>query len=168
MAWRSRAASQPPMVPGTVEDVLRPIIERVAARIHMPAYMGIDAPIEIVDDPSRGGDGALGGEIAAIPLFVSSHSPIIGNFRYILRQQDKLGTRTQLKQLDRIQSKATFSFSGDNITWVFHVNGQGYTGIDATRGLYCLMMPRFLSTASPGWIAKLTFRSAASGRPPLR
>jgi len=49
--------------------------------------------------------------IAAIPLFVSSHSPIIGNFRYILGLQNTLGARTQLKQLDRVTSKAAFTFS---------------------------------------------------------
>jgi sirohydrochlorin ferrochelatase len=50
--------------------------------------------------------------IAAIPLFISSHSPIIGNFRYILGLQDTLGTRTRLKHLDRVRSTAKFQFSG--------------------------------------------------------
>jgi len=49
--------------------------------------------------------------IAVIPLFISSHSPIIGNFRYILRLQENLGTRTSLKSLERITSKATFVWS---------------------------------------------------------
>jgi sirohydrochlorin ferrochelatase len=49
--------------------------------------------------------------IVAIPLFISSHSPIIGNFRYILGLQETLGTRTALKKLDRVQSKARFAFS---------------------------------------------------------
>jgi sirohydrochlorin ferrochelatase len=49
--------------------------------------------------------------IVAVPLFISSHSPIIGNFRYILGLQNQLGTRTSLKKLDRIKSKAKFLFS---------------------------------------------------------
>ena len=50
--------------------------------------------------------------IAAIPLFISSHSPIIGNFRYILGLQQELGTRTMVRELARVKSKATFTFSG--------------------------------------------------------
>ncbi|NUB13702.1 hypothetical protein GAY28_13915 [Azospirillum brasilense] len=51
-------------------------------------------------------------EIVAVPLFVSSYSPIIGNFRYILGLQDHLAKTTSLKHLDRITSNAHFRFSG--------------------------------------------------------
>jgi hypothetical protein len=50
--------------------------------------------------------------IAAIPLFVSSHSPIIGNSRYILGVQSTLARNTQLKSLPRVNSKAAFTVSG--------------------------------------------------------
>lgn len=46
--------------------------------------------------------------IAAIPLFISSHSPIIGNFRYILGLQDKPAGRTALKNIPRVKSTAKF------------------------------------------------------------
>lgn len=49
-------------------------------------------------------------EIAVIPLFVSSHSPIIGNFRYILGLQPQLAKTTRLRHLDRVSSIATFRF----------------------------------------------------------
>lgn len=51
-------------------------------------------------------------EIAVIPLFVSSHSPIIGNFRYILGLQANLAKTTRLRQLDRVSSTARFRFAG--------------------------------------------------------
>ncbi|MGQ9370205.1 sirohydrochlorin chelatase [Azospirillum sp. ST 5-10] len=51
-------------------------------------------------------------DIVAIPLFVSSYSPIIGNFRYILGLQDHLAPTTALKHLDRVHSDARFRFSG--------------------------------------------------------
>ena len=51
-------------------------------------------------------------EIAAIPLFVSSHSPIIGNFRYILGLQAELAKTTRLRHLERVSSTAQFRFAG--------------------------------------------------------
>lgn len=51
-------------------------------------------------------------EIAVIPLFVSSHSPIIGNFRYILGLQAELAKTTRLRHLDRVSSAARFRFAG--------------------------------------------------------
>lgn len=51
-------------------------------------------------------------DIAVVPLFVSSHSPIIGNFRYILRLQPELAKTTSLRHLDRIESTAHFRFAG--------------------------------------------------------
>lgn len=50
--------------------------------------------------------------VAAVPLFVSSHSPIIGNFRYILGLQDHLAPTTTLKHLDRVSSEARLAFAG--------------------------------------------------------
>lgn len=49
-------------------------------------------------------------EIAVVPLFVSSHSPIIGNFRYILGLQAELAKTTRLRHLDRVTSSARFRF----------------------------------------------------------
>lgn len=51
-------------------------------------------------------------EIAVIPLFVSSHSPIIGNFRYILGLQPELARTTRLRHLNRIHSTAGLRFAG--------------------------------------------------------
>lgn len=51
-------------------------------------------------------------DIAVVPLFVSSHSPIIGNSRYILGLQPELARTTSLKHLDRVTSTAHFRFSG--------------------------------------------------------
>lgn len=51
-------------------------------------------------------------EIAVIPLFISSYSPIIGNFRYILGLQPELAKTTSLRHLDRVSSTARFRFSG--------------------------------------------------------
>jgi len=50
--------------------------------------------------------------IAAVPLFVSSHSPIIGNSRYILGLQPNLAARTSLNSLHRVISKSSFRMSG--------------------------------------------------------
>lgn len=49
--------------------------------------------------------------IAAIPLYVSSHSPIIGNTRYILGLQDTLAKYTSLKTLPRAEMKAQVGMS---------------------------------------------------------
>jgi sirohydrochlorin cobaltochelatase len=49
-------------------------------------------------------------DIAVVPLFVSSHSPIIGNSRYILGLQPQLARTTRLRQLDRVSSSARFRF----------------------------------------------------------
>lgn len=48
--------------------------------------------------------------ILAVPVFVSSHSPIIGNFRYILRFQPELAKTTQLKHLDRAHANVAVHF----------------------------------------------------------
>lgn len=48
--------------------------------------------------------------ILAVPVFVSSHSPIIGNFRYILGLQSELAKTTQLKHLDRAHADAAIHF----------------------------------------------------------
>lgn len=50
--------------------------------------------------------------IAAVPLFVSSHSPIIGNTRYILGLQETLARYTSLKELPRATLKAKVAMSG--------------------------------------------------------
>ncbi len=50
--------------------------------------------------------------IAAVPLFVSSHSPIIGNTRYILGLQDTLARYTSLKDLPRAKMSAKVAMSG--------------------------------------------------------
>lgn len=49
--------------------------------------------------------------IAAVPLFVSSHSPIIGNTRYILGLQDTLAKYTSLKSLPRAKMSAKAAMS---------------------------------------------------------
>lgn len=48
--------------------------------------------------------------ILAVPLFVSSHSPIIGNLRYILGLQPTLAATSRLKHLDRVETAATVHF----------------------------------------------------------
>jgi sirohydrochlorin ferrochelatase len=50
-------------------------------------------------------------DIAVVPLFVSSYSPLIGNSRYILGLQPELAKTTSLKHLDRITSHARFRFA---------------------------------------------------------
>lgn len=57
-------------------------------------------------------EGRSAEDIAVVPLFVSSHSPIIGNSRYILGLQPELARTTNLKHLDRVVSTAHFRFSG--------------------------------------------------------
>lgn len=49
-------------------------------------------------------------KIAVIPVFISSYSPIIGNFRYILGLQPHLARATRLKHLERVQSKLQIVF----------------------------------------------------------
>ncbi len=51
-------------------------------------------------------------EIVAVPLFISSHSPIIGNFRYIFGLQDKLPATTSLKTLARVTHKVPIRMGG--------------------------------------------------------
>lgn len=51
-------------------------------------------------------------DIAVVPLFVSSHSPIIGNFRYILGLQPELAKTSMLRELARVHSDARFRFAG--------------------------------------------------------
>jgi len=51
-------------------------------------------------------------DIVAVPVFISSHSPIIENFQYILGLRPTLATKTSLKSLDRVKSKAWFQISG--------------------------------------------------------
>jgi sirohydrochlorin ferrochelatase len=51
-------------------------------------------------------------EIVAVPLFVSSHSPIIRNFRYILGLQKELGSGTSRRKLARVETKAKIRFTG--------------------------------------------------------
>lgn len=51
-------------------------------------------------------------EVIVVPLFISSHSPIIGNSRYILSLQEKLPETTTVKSLPRIESKIKFHMTG--------------------------------------------------------
>ncbi len=47
-------------------------------------------------------------DVIVIPLFISSHSPIIGNSRYILGLQKELPVTTYVKSLPRLESKIRF------------------------------------------------------------
>lgn len=47
-------------------------------------------------------------DVIVVPLFISSHSPIIGNFHYILGLQEKLPSTTDVKSLPRVESKLRF------------------------------------------------------------
>ncbi len=47
-------------------------------------------------------------DVIVVPLFISSHSPIIGNSRYILGLQGELPRTTDVKSLPRLESKVTF------------------------------------------------------------
>lgn len=51
-------------------------------------------------------------EVIVVPLFISSHSPIIDNSRYILGIQEKLPETTTVKSLPRIESRIKFRMSG--------------------------------------------------------
>ena len=51
-------------------------------------------------------------EVIVVPLFISSHSPIIGNSRYILGLQEKLPETTTVESLPRIESKIEFHMTG--------------------------------------------------------
>lgn len=50
-------------------------------------------------------------EVIVVPLFISSHSPIIGNSRYILGLQKELPYTTDVKSLPRLESKLRFSMA---------------------------------------------------------
>lgn len=50
--------------------------------------------------------------VIVVPLFISSHSPIIGNSRYILGLQEELPLTTDVKSLPRIESKMRFVMTG--------------------------------------------------------
>ncbi len=51
-------------------------------------------------------------DVIVVPLFISSHSPIIGNSRYILGLQEKLASTTAVKSLPRVESKVRFRMTG--------------------------------------------------------
>ncbi len=51
-------------------------------------------------------------EMVVVPLFISSNSPIIGNFRYILGLQEELPRTTSIKSLPKVESKARFYMTG--------------------------------------------------------
>jgi len=51
-------------------------------------------------------------EVIVVPLFISSHSPIIGNSRFILGLQGKLSETTSIESLPRIESKVKFYMTG--------------------------------------------------------
>jgi sirohydrochlorin ferrochelatase len=87
-------------------------------------------------------------EIAAIPLFVSSHSPIIGNFRYILGLQEHLAKTTSLRHLDRVTSGARFVFGG---------------GMDAHPLISEILLDRAQESSSGGEPAKASLILVAHG-----
>jgi sirohydrochlorin ferrochelatase len=51
-------------------------------------------------------------DVIVIPLFISSHSPIIGNSRYILGLQKELPATTDIKSLPRLESNIRFHMTG--------------------------------------------------------
>ena len=50
-------------------------------------------------------------DIVAVPLFISSHSPIIENFQYILGLRSTLAAKTSLKSLEKVKTTARFRFT---------------------------------------------------------
>lgn len=50
-------------------------------------------------------------DVVVVPLFISSHSPIIGNSRYILGLQQELALTTDVGALPRIDSKVRFTMT---------------------------------------------------------
>jgi sirohydrochlorin ferrochelatase len=108
---RSAHANHGPAAPSTWNDNIEAIARGLNKDHPTEVAFGMAEPQAMQDAVERLEKRGVT-NIVAIPLYVSSHSPIIGNFRYILRLQDKLGLRTNLKELARIRSKATFSMSG--------------------------------------------------------
>ena len=51
-------------------------------------------------------------EVIVVPLFISSHSPIIGNSRFILGLQERLPETTDIESLPRVKSKMKFYMTG--------------------------------------------------------
>ncbi|MGQ3685162.1 MAG: sirohydrochlorin chelatase [Candidatus Loosdrechtia sp.] len=49
--------------------------------------------------------------VIAVPLFISSHSPIIDNSRYILGLQEELSPASTVKSLPRLKSKMRFTMT---------------------------------------------------------
>jgi sirohydrochlorin cobaltochelatase len=92
---------------GNVEELVRHLDRRRPTEVAfgMADPSSIQAAVERLE--ARGVT-----RITAVPLFVSSHSPIIGNFRYVLGLQDSLASTTRIKHLDRIRSRADIAFVG--------------------------------------------------------
>lgn len=89
-----------------VEDVARMLAARYPTEVAfgMADPQSIQAAVRRLE--ARGVQ-----DIVVVPLFVSSHSPIIGNSRYILRLQPGLARTTRLRHLDRVDSGAHFRFA---------------------------------------------------------
>lgn len=87
------------------------LVRRLDGRRPTEVAFGMADPQSIqvaVDSLERRGVG----EIAVIPLFVSSHSPIIGNFRYIFGLQAGLAKTTRVRHLERVATTVRVRFAG--------------------------------------------------------
>jgi sirohydrochlorin ferrochelatase len=92
-------------------DNVEQLAARMNARLPTEVAFGMADPETMQDAIDRLQQRGID-DIAVVPLFVSSHSPIIGNFRYILGLQPELAKTSMLRELARVRSDANFRFAG--------------------------------------------------------
>lgn len=92
-------------------DNVEQLAARLDARLPTEVAFGMADPETMQDAIDRLQQRGID-HIAVVPLFVSSHSPIIGNFRYILGLQPELAKTSMLRELARVRSDARFRFAG--------------------------------------------------------
>lgn len=111
LAHGSHAAHGAHGGPNVWNDNVERLARRLDARIPTEVAFGMADPETMQAAVDRLQQRGVG-DIAVVPLFVSSHSPIIGNSRYILGLQPELAKTSMLRELDRVRSDARFRFAG--------------------------------------------------------
>lgn len=86
-------------------------VEPLKSKYPMEVAFGMADPLTIKEAVHKLEEKGVS-KIIVVPLFISSHSPIIGNSRYILGLQDELPKTTSIKSLPKVESKARFNMTG--------------------------------------------------------
>lgn len=89
------------------ESAVMEAVNPLSKEYPLEVAFGMAEPVTIIEAVHKLEQKGIS-EVVVIPLFISSHSPIIGNSQYILGLRNELPKTTSIKSLPKIESKVSF------------------------------------------------------------